>query len=399
MKYAAVFLTALLASGTAAMAQPVLLNSSFEGQGRVGQGGVGVASQGYVLYGWDRSAGNTGYNFRPAAGTTISAYWDNGVQRHGDVVAIMQGPQYIEQTVTGFDTSKTYVLSFAANQRALDTTETVLSVQLDQGSGFVELLNHTFTGTGVEAQGNYTTPFTELQGTFQPTSTSLTIRFEHQNPVSGLTVLLDDVRLYEQSPAAPVVLNGSFEVAAFADIPNQHPGHPDPATTGQGRAEPAGWRVHNITGTQGYLRAGMNTGAPFFDNGAVPDGSQVLFLENETSQISQMVPGFTAGHIYKLEIAANSRSAPANDATLQVSIDGTPLTLTEVGGGTASPVNIPPVGGTSAFYEFEADFTAPASGLLELTIENLQPTSSLLVDDVRISFVAVPVELDLFMVE
>jgi hypothetical protein len=134
---------------------------------------------------------------------------------------------------------------------------------------------------------------------------------------------------------AATIPNPSFEANSFTVFPGYH------HQAGNGAIN--GW-----TPSGG---AGLNpaAGSPFADNGVVPNGSQVAFIQNGAdSSMSTVISGLSAGTVYKVNFRVNARSG--NTPNLKVDIDGINLLNTAI---TA-------VGGTNPYKYFAFDFTASA---------------------------------------
>jgi microcystin-dependent protein len=110
--------------------------------------------------------------------------------------------------------------------------------------------------------------------------------------------------------------------------------------------------------------AGLNpsSGNPFANNGAIPHGANVAFLQSQPgtpASLSTTITGLIPGRAYAITFRANMRTGPVNPvATL--SIDGGPALSF-----TASPA----VGGTNAYYPISLPFTANG-GTASLTLTN-----------------------------
>src|SRR5271157_4948767 len=116
---------------------------------------------------------------------------------------------------------------------------------------------------------------------------------------------------------AQTIPNPSFETDTFTVWPGYISDQSPPAITG--------WTADSPNG------AGLNPigdgRSPFADNGAIPDGKQVLFIQSgantlETT-VSTTISGLTVGTTYKVTLRANGRGGQRPD--LRISIDGTEL--------------------------------------------------------------------------
>ncbi len=106
------------------------------------------------------------------------------------------------------------------------------------------------------------------------------------------------------------MVNPSFEADTFAAFPGY--------VSGNGP----------ITGWASLPNHGINTAAgPFADNGTIPHGGQVAFLQG-AGTLSQTVSGFTPGNDYYIEYFENARTGGAiAGLSLTVSDGVTPLTI------------------------------------------------------------------------
>lgn len=116
---------------------------------------------------------------------------------------------------------------------------------------------------------------------------------------------------------AQTIPNPSFETESFTASPGYISGNV-PIT---------GWTASNPA------RAGQNPsgGSPFANNGIVPDGSNVAFIQSDggaTTTLSTTISGLTAGQTYQLAFRANARGGQT--PRLNVSVDGTTLLNTSV---------------------------------------------------------------------
>ena len=83
-----------------------------------------------------------------------------------------------------------------------------------------------------------------------------------------------------------------------------------------------GWTIGDAT------RVGLNPsgGSPFADNGTIPAGTNVAFLQNSASAtLSTTISGLTSGTEYRINFRANARSGQA--PALKVTVDGTPVNV------------------------------------------------------------------------
>lgn len=173
--------------------------------------------------------------------------------------------------------------------------------------------------------------------------------------LATVTLALMAAPVYSQTGALAVA-NPSFEADNVTAFPTY-------------RATITGWEKVGVSGF------GVNTNGPFYDNGAVPDGSKVLFLQQVVG-VRQMVPGFVLGQKYILQFRANARESTT-----------TPLLRASVGDvEIVPPTPIPAVGGTNPFHLIRKAFVSTVDGTSTVTIESVTGgvDNTLLIDHVEI---------------
>ncbi len=130
-----------------------------------------------------------------------------------------------------------------------------------------------------------------------------------------------------------------------------------------------GWSVNFDTG------AGLNPAggsSPFADNGAVPDGANVAFIQSGFTTLSTTIEGLTVGTAYRMSFRAN---APSNQTpSLTIYLDGVPVFP------LASPITIYTVGGLNPYAYLAFDFVAGATAPKLDVVNEDSGTSTLLVD-------------------
>ena len=177
--------------------------------------------------------------------------------------------------------------------------------------------------------------------------------------------------------AAQTILNPSFEQDVFTVFPGYVSVQPDGQT---------------ITGWDGAPsnRFGLNpsAGSPFADNGAVPQGTNVAFLQTaqdapEPTEIHTDITGLTTGTTYRLYFRANVRSG--------THVGATPSRLVVSIGDAGSEqevlnADVFPVGGTTPYHYVYVDFTATGA-TQRLLLRNTQAAvdNSIVVDDFTIA--------------
>lgn len=137
---------------------------------------------------------------------------------------------------------------------------------------------------------------------------------------------------------------------------------------------PTTWPFYcSITDWAGGGTVGVNTSSgPFADNGNVPDGEKVAFIQGQWS-LSQSIDGFEAGKSYMLSYRENARTG------------GVPIAEATLGSQTVvASHSVDPTYGN--YYVRTGLFTAPESGAYTLEIKETGPGDvTLLIDDVKIT--------------
>ena len=123
--------------------------------------------------------------------------------------------------------------------------------------------------------------------------------------------------------------------------------------------------------------SGINDGGPFGDNGVIPDGAKLGFIQG-TKALSQQLTGLEAGAEYVLTFSYNARNCCGGTIGLTVSVGGEEL---------GSVSNVEPVGGDNAYnaasYNFvaagteaELVFSATAAGDATLLLDAVSVTKA-----------------------
>ena len=153
-------------------------------------------------------------------------------------------------------------------------------------------------------------------------------------------------------------INPSFEVDTFTVYPGYVSGN-FPIT---------GW---NALGGHGINPA---AGSAFADNGAIPHGNQVAFMQDDGA-LSQTVNGLTVDSEYYVHYYENSRAATA-----------TPSLELKLGGATAiAPHAVLAVGGSNPYHEMFSDVFVATTADLEVSFVKSNPLggdSTALIDNV-----------------
>ena len=165
--------------------------------------------------------------------------------------------------------------------------------------------------------------------------------------------------MFAVSAPAQTISNPSFETDAFTTFPGYY------FQAGNG----------TITGWTPSGGAGLNpsAGSPFADNGAIPAGSQVAFIQSGASaSLSTLITGLTSGTTYKVNFRANARNG--NQPKLRISIDTTSI----------MDMDVTSVGGGNPYKYVSFDFTATATSQIMKLLNNADGDNTVVIDDFTI---------------
>ena len=135
----------------------------------------------------------------------------------------------------------------------------------------------------------------------------------------------------------------------------------------------SGWTISDPT-TTGINPSGAS---PFADNGAIPNGSRVAFIQSAgpTNKLSTTITGLTIGRYYRVTFRSNSRIG-SGTMTSSLSLNGDPF---------VSFTTSPPVGGSNPYYTNSSAFLASAT-TAALVVQNVAASdSTVLLDDFTIA--------------
>ena len=199
----------------------------------------------------------------------------------------------------------------------------------------------------------------------------------------ALGMLLWAAALALPARAAPQVQNGGFEADSYTVSPGYARQNGDQIT---------GWTFAGGAGVNpvwpdGARKAGPE--APFLDNGRVPQGRQVAFIQGPGA-LRQQLAGLRPDRRYRVLYRENARVQRRGsewprlrlllgDQVLVSAHEVTPVAAAE-------QMDVP-------FYRVEsAWFTPPAAGTFELRFETVQKTgtTTVLLDDIRLEEALVP---------
>ncbi|MGJ8642878.1 MAG: beta strand repeat-containing protein [Luteolibacter sp.] len=177
---------------------------------------------------------------------------------------------------------------------------------------------------------------------------------------------------FVHSLSAQVIPNPSFETDSYTQWPGYNGGSNPADISGWVSSPPINAASPGINPVTAHA-----TPNPFADNGAIPDGSQVAFIQsfqNSLATLSTTITGLTSGAKYDVSFRANMRAVTfAPNASWSLNGQAhVPF--------TASPA----VGGANPYYLIEGSFVATGA-TAALHLQNQTPNSTLLVDDFQIN--------------
>jgi hypothetical protein len=313
-------------------------NSSFESS--PAPAGVGYGS----ILAWTTPPSGIGLN--KAAGP----FHDNGVIPDREQVAFIQNSGTISQQVLGLVPGKKYWLQFFYNVRNCCGGTMDLTVRFD-GTGLITVPQI----SPVLDPNSYYFQHLEI------TSTNTTGLLEFVATASGdSSLLLDGISIVQRDAGEIVIRNPSFEASGSpANVGYVQPGNI------------AGWDAGG-----GGRGININGAGPFTDNGLASDQDRVLFLQGNTTFVSQNITGLTAGQQYTLIFDVNARMCcGAEPSSYRASFADTPLVEEE----------ITPVGAGMPFIAKYLVFTPTTTeGVLKFEHTTAAGDHTLLLDNVRI---------------
>ena len=225
----------------------------------------------------------------------------DGTQLDGTRAGFIQGGGNISQTLSGLVAGKQYYYQGYYRGRNCCGDVPVFSTSF----GGVSLINNANIGTGTWVP--FSVPFTA-------TGSSGSLVISSAASAGGdASLAYDGITVFQLDPDYIPLLNPSFEAGGVSFA---FPGY---LSNGVGASNMAGW-TKTGDGNVGYNYAGNN---PFADNGAVPEGLAVGFIQN-TATLSQIVTGLTPGQQYLLELDYNARQGTGSGHFV-ASLGGTTL--------------------------------------------------------------------------
>ena len=157
-----------------------------------------------------------------------------------------------------------------------------------------------------------------------------------------------------------------------SSISIKNPSFESNAHSGVGYGDIDDWNVVGGTG----INPAIGGGAPFIDNGAIPDGDQAAFIQGQGS-ISQRLSGFDRSVNYVLQLHYNARACCGGTPAIAVNFAGREL---------VSATDVEPVGANNDFHTISVPFR-PHVSAGTLTINNVgrDGDHSILIDGISVS--------------
>lgn len=180
--------------------------------------------------------------------------------------------------------------------------------------------------------------------------------------------------------AQTTITNGSFELNSFVNFPGY--------VNANGNGTIAGWTSNNTNSGLNPYTSGQNndnTGPnPFANNGKVPDGDQVAFLQGGGTTLTQTLNNLVIGSQYQISFYDNSRTnQPGTNY-------GIPTLSLSVGGAILYSQAITPVDTYQSFsrsYNFVTESFTAAGASEDLVFANTTASgdATAMIDNVSIS--------------
>ncbi len=344
-----VSLVAFAVCSLPANAQIVILNHSFEANTNTGVGYGPISDWGTIGAGVGINASNALAANRPFLGSIPP--------RHGTNVAFIQGVGSITQSISGYDPTKLYTVTYFVNERGDSSSSAMTNISVSLNGG-------TTVYTNQHDSIRKTDRFRRIvSGPLAVSGATSTLRIDSGAPVGDSTLLLDAVSITRAVPAVP---DGGFE------RPKQ-PNDQFKLGGGAGGGSLAG-SAWTFSGFAGIADNGSAFSAP-----TALEGSQVGVLQS-TSFFFTAVSGFENGVTYSLSFEAAGRGGGFGPNEFRVLLDGALLSF----GGVTT--NTPTVG---SWTTYTSDSFTTTGGVFTLRFEGLNLfDKTSFIDDIRFNFIA-----------
>lgn len=269
----------------------------------------------------------------------------------GGLAAFIQGKGIISQSVSGFDPTKLYTVTYFVSERGLPGAVTSTSVSLDLGTS-----SYAPPGS-IRKTDAFRRIVSGPLAVFGPTAN---VGISAATVSGDASLLVDSVSI---TRAVPSVADGGFENPV-------QPGSAFKQATGTGAGELDG-TAWSFFGGGGITAKGSSFLPPL-----APEGSQAAILQNVNARFSGTVSGFEPGVTYSLSLDAAGRKGGAAD--FQVRLGGKILRFE--GSDTLSPSG-------SGYVNYTSDKFTTRGESLPLSFEATGKGTSF-IDDIRFNFVA-----------
>lgn len=270
----------------------------------------------------------------------------------GTHAAFIQSKGIISQTVSGFDSSKLYTVTFFVSERGfVPDASTQTSVSLDLGANFYSP-PHPIIKTDA-----FRRIVSGPLAVFGPTAN---IQISAAALTGDASLLVDSVSI---SRAVPAIPDGGFEHPLLTKREFKQANG-----TGHGDLELSAWKF--VDG------GGITTNASAFAPPVLPEGSQAAILQNGNSSFRTVVSGFEPGVTYSLSLEAAGRIGEV--LPFQVMLDGQILSF-------ENKQTITPLLGE--FTTWTSDHFRAEKDTYVLQVQ-AAGTGSSFIDDLRFNFVA-----------
>ncbi len=288
------------------------------------------------------------------AGVGLSSRFQPFLGQHphsGTHVAFIQGEGIISQSVSGFDPSKLYSITYFVSERGLPDAATRTAVSLDLGSS-------TYSPAGlIRKTDRFRRIVSGPLHVFGPTAN---IQISAQTAQGDAALLIDSVGI---SRAVPAIPDGGFEMTVLP--PNQF------AQAVQDDSHLLDGSPWKFVGGAGIIHNGSAFATP-----PVPEGSQAAVIQGLGASMENAFHGFEPGVTYRLHLQAAGRQE--GSAELRITLDGTPLRF-------RNTESLHPTGRKFQSFTSE-DFQSPTDSS-KLRIESTTVGTTFL-DDIHFEFVA-----------
>ncbi len=296
------------------------------------------------VLGWAASGAGVGHNH-------FSQPFLNQHAHDGKHVAFIQGKGLISQTISGFDPSKQYSVTYFVSERGLPKASTRTAVSLDFG----------------ESSYSPSQPITKtaefrriVSGPLAVFGPSANLQISASTLTGDASLLIDSVSI---SRAVPAIEGGGFEFPALAPKQFLQANRDDSALL-----KTSSWVFKN--------GAGVQQNASAFASAQAPEGSQSAVIQNTGAGMETTLHGFEPGVRYRLHLSAAGRDGGA--ATFKIILNNQPVRFND------SDTLTPDIG---KYQSFISDTFQTQGGSLSLNIESISEGSSF-IDDLHFEFVA-----------